>query len=71
VEINYLSPGRYGDIFQIFTQVERIGNSSIHFVQEIQKDKTILVTAKIIWVCLGKDHKAKPVPREIRHALQK
>lgn len=69
VEIDYKSPARYGDSITIVTRIEKIGNSSIHFFQEINKDTTILVKAKTVWACIGKDFLAQPVPKSIKEAL--
>jgi acyl-CoA thioesterase FadM len=49
--------------------VEKIGNSSIHFYQEIKKEDNTLVKAKTVWACIGKDFKAQAVPQEIKASL--
>jgi acyl-CoA thioester hydrolase len=69
VEIDYKAPARYGDKVQIFTRVEKIGNASIHFAQEIKKDIAVLIKAKTVWACAGGDFKARSIPEEIKTAL--
>lgn len=69
VDIKYKSPARYGDIVKIFTKVDKIGNSSMHFAQEIKRDDKLLVEAKTVWVCIGPDFKTVPVPAAIKKAI--
>ncbi|MDP3142443.1 MAG: thioesterase family protein [Candidatus Omnitrophota bacterium] len=68
-EADYKSPARCSDTIRIFTQVERIGNSSISFVQEIKRGDTLLVKAKTVWACVGADFKTQTIPDEIRKRL--
>ena len=70
VEVEYKSPARYGDTIIIYTNVEKIGNSSIHFFQEIKRGAVTLVKAKTVWACVGKGFLALSVPQEIRKALE-
>ena len=37
-EADYKAPARYGDTVAIHTRVDKVGNSSIHFSQEIKTD---------------------------------
>ena len=68
-EADYKAPARYGDTVSIHTRVDSVGNSSIHFSQEIKKDSLLLVSAKIVWACVGRDFKIQPVSDGIRRAL--
>jgi acyl-CoA thioester hydrolase len=68
-EADYKAPARYGDTVAIHTRVESVGNSSIHFAQEIKKDGTLLVAAKIVWACVGRDFKAQRVSDQVRKAI--
>jgi acyl-CoA thioester hydrolase len=68
-EADYKAPARYGDTVAIHTRVDKVGNSSIHFSQEIRKDNLLLVSAKIIWACVGRDFKVQPVSDKLRAAL--
>ncbi len=69
LEIDYKAPARYADIIKVFTRVDKIGGSSIHFLQEIKKDTFTLVKAKTVWACINKDFKIQPVPEEIKKIL--
>ena len=70
-EIDYKSPARYGDIIRIFTDIEKIGFSSIHFLQEIKKGELALVKAKTVWACVNEALKPQAIPDKIKKALQK
>jgi len=70
LEMDYKQPARYGDVIRIFTRVEKIGNASIEFAQEIRKDDAALVMAKTVWACVNKDLKPRRVPEEMRQRLE-
>jgi len=68
-QIDYKAPAGYGDKVTIITRVEKIGNSSIHFHQEIKKGQLLLIKAKIVWTCVSREFKTIAVPEEIKKAL--
>jgi len=65
--LKYLSPGKYGDIMAIETNVERVGPASIVFSHSISRDNTgeKLVEATVKLGCVGKDMK----PLRLRHNI--
>jgi acyl-CoA thioester hydrolase len=69
VEIDYKAPAQYGDVLQVSAAVEKLGDSSIHFVQEVRKDQKLLVSARTVWACIGKDFKTQSLPQEVRSGL--
>jgi acyl-CoA thioester hydrolase len=69
LEIDYKSPARYGDIVEVFTRIEKMGFSSIHFMQEIKRDNVTLIKAKTIWACVNETLKPQPIPADIKKAL--
>jgi acyl-CoA thioester hydrolase len=69
VEIDYKAPAQYGDVLQVTASVEKLGDSSIHFAQEIRKDQKLLVSARTVWACIGKDFKTQSLPQEVRSGL--
>jgi acyl-CoA thioester hydrolase len=69
VEIDYQSPARYQDSIKVLTRIEKIGNASIYFLQEITKDNAVLVKAKTTWVCVDRAFNPKPIPEEIKKSL--
>ena len=70
LEIDYKSPARYGDVIRISSRAEKIGRCSVHFQQEIRRQDTVLVTAKMIWACVDKSMKPQPIPENMRLAIQ-
>lgn len=71
LEIDYKSPARYGDTVEVFTRIEKIGFSSIHFIQEITRENVTLVKAKMICACVNEALKPQPIPEKIKQALPK
>ena len=69
LEIDYKSPARYGDSIRIFTKVEKAGNASASFAQEIKRGDTILLKAKVTWACVDSNMKARRIPEEMRAKL--
>jgi acyl-CoA thioester hydrolase len=69
VEVDYKSPARYGDTVKIYTRIEKIGGSSVHFFQEIKRDETLLIRAKTVWACIDKQFKVQPVPERVKGRL--
>ena len=70
-EIDYKSPARYGDVIRIFTEIERIGFSSIHFMQEIKKGELALIKAKTVCACVNGSLKPQAIPDKIKELLKK
>ena len=70
-EIDYKSPARYGDVIRIFTEIEKIGFSSIHFLQEIKRGELTLIKAKTVWACVNESLKPQAIPDKIKGLLKK
>ena len=70
LEIDYKSPARYGDVIRIFTEIEKIGFSSIHFLQEIKKEDLTLIKAKTVWACVNGALKPIAIPDKIKRLLK-
>ena len=62
IEIDYKSPAVYGDTIEITTSIDKVGHASIDFAQEIKKDGTLLLKAKVLCACVDTNLKAKPIP---------
>ena len=69
LEIDYKSPARYGDIVRVYTRIEKLGFSSIHFFQEIKNKDVLLVRAKTVWACVNEALKPQPLPDKIKRAF--
>jgi len=71
VEIDYKVPARYADQLMISSQITKIKNVSLEFIQEIKRDTELLVCAKTKLVCVDSDFRPKAIPDNIRSLLQK
>jgi acyl-CoA thioester hydrolase len=69
IEADYKAPARYGDIIEIYTSVEKVGNASVCFIQQVKKGDILLLACKVVWACVDGKMKAKPVPEEIKGRL--
>ena len=71
--LKYVSPGRYGDIMAIETNVDRVGPASIVFRHSISRDNTgeKLVEATVKLGCVGKDMKPLRLRKNIMEAVTK
>ena len=69
LEIDYKSPARYGDIVRVYTRIEKLGFSSIHFFQEIKNKDVLLVKAKTVWACVNEALKPIAIPDKIKQRL--
>lgn len=67
--IDYKAPAHYQDNIKVFAAIEKVGRSSIYFIQKITKDNVVLVEARTTWVCVGRDFKPKALPEEIKALL--
>jgi acyl-CoA thioester hydrolase len=69
VEVDYKCPAQYGDNLRVTAAVEKLGNSSVHFYQEIINAQKTLVKARTVWACVGKDFKVQSLPQQVREQL--
>jgi len=69
-EIDYKFPGRYADTLDVNTWVSCTGGARIEFDAEIKnQNNQVIVKAKTILVCIGKDFKPKLTPEEIKRVI--
>jgi len=69
--LKYLSPGRYGDILAIETNVDRVGPASIAFRHTILRDLSNekLVEATVKLVCVDRDMKPLRLKKNVLEAV--
>ncbi|MDD5439115.1 MAG: thioesterase family protein [Candidatus Omnitrophica bacterium] len=53
LEIDYKNSARYGDTIQVKSRIEKLGNASVYFVQEIRRGEALLAVAKTVWACVS------------------
>ncbi|MCE9498993.1 MAG: acyl-CoA thioesterase [Leptospira sp.] len=65
-DVNFRSPGRNGDFVQIYSAIEKTGNSSLTVrtvaasYNSVTKEKREIINCKVRFVCL--DEKGRPFP---------
>ena len=69
IEIDYLGELFEGDKITVYTIIERLGNTSMTFSQEIKKDDKIVSKAKMVSVYTDLNSKPIKIPEEIRNKL--
>lgn len=69
IEADYKAPARYGETISVYTSVDKVGNASVRFIQQVRRSDALLLDAKVVWACVDNRMKAKPVPAEIRKKL--
>lgn len=69
VEIDYKGPARYGDELEVATEVSKVKNASLEFLQTIKRKDILLVSAKTILVCIDGQFKPCVIPDQISERL--
>ena len=69
--LKYISPGRYGDILLIITEIDKVGPASIVFRHEVLREETgeKIVNATVKLGCVGQSRKPIRLNREIMDAV--
>lgn len=70
-EVEYKAPAYYGDELLIRTDITKIKNVTLEFVQSAEKENKALVAAKTKAVCIGKDFRPQPIPKKVIESLNK
>jgi acyl-CoA thioester hydrolase len=71
VEIDYLKPGRMDDLLEIVTTCAEIGSASLVLQQDVRRDGTLLVRAKVTVVLVSRAGKPQRLGALVRDALQR
>lgn len=71
IDVGYKSSARYLDTIRISAVVEKISRASVNFVQKIKRQDTLLVEARVTWVCVSSDFKPRSIPKAVKELLQK
>lgn len=69
--LKYISPGRYGDILLIETEIDKVGPASIIFRHEVLREETgeKIVNATVKLGCIGRNSKPIRLNNEIMDAV--
>ncbi|MDP1854110.1 MAG: YbgC/FadM family acyl-CoA thioesterase [Candidatus Omnitrophota bacterium] len=65
VNIDYKTPARYADTLEITSQITKIKNASLEFIQEVKRNGQVLVTAATVLVYIDTNFQPKAMPEDI------
>lgn len=70
--VEYEAPATVYDELVVRLWVERVGNTSLTFGQDLrrQDDDRLLAKAEVVAVCLGPDKRPHPIPQEWKDLLR-
>ncbi len=71
LEVDYKASARYGQTIKVNTQIEKIGRSSVVYLQTITKEDKLLITSCVTWVCVNSKFRPVSIPEEVKLALWK
>ena len=69
LEADYKCPARYDDLIKVSARIEKIGNASIYYAQEVKRADTLLIKAQVVLACIDSNMKARRLPDEMRQKL--
>lgn len=69
MEIDFRQPARVDDIIAVTTRVERISGARVFMAQELARDDTLLVEARVEAAIVGTSGKPRRFPREWAEAF--
>jgi acyl-CoA thioester hydrolase len=65
MEIDFKSPARMDDVLTIFTRTEKAGGAKMVLVQQIRRDDTVLIEAKVIIAVINKNGRPRRLPETL------
>lgn len=70
VEADYLRPARFDDRLEVVTTLEQAGGSRVVVAQSVERDGTVLFTARVTVVCVDlRTMRPHRLPPQVRAAL--
>jgi len=69
-ELDYKSPACYQDILTVTTHIEKVGRCSMYYVQQVIREKNVLVEAKTTLVCVSKELRPIALPEEVKEKIK-
>jgi acyl-CoA thioester hydrolase len=69
VTVSYLAPARLEDELVVRTHIAPPGRARLDMEQEVWRDETCLVRARVTLACVGPEGRATRIPAEVREAL--
>lgn len=69
--VSYLAPARLEDQLLVTTRVGPPGGARLEMAQEVWREETCLVRARVTLVCLGPEGRPARMPPELREVLRR
>lgn len=69
--VNYHSPIEYDDMLEVGVRVARLGNSSLTFAIQIDREGKCLSTGEVVYVTTDAvSRRSRPVPQKVRQGIE-
>ena len=69
--VNYHAPLEYDDVLEVGVRVARLGNSSLTFAIQIDRDGKCLTTGEVVYVVTDiVSRRSCPIPRKLRQGVE-
>lgn len=65
MEIDFKSPARMDDVLTILTRTEKAGGAKMVLVQQIRRDDTVLIEAKVIIAVINRNGRPRRLPETL------
>lgn len=69
IEVDYLSPARYGDVIQVETAATDVRGASATLAQAVLRDGAALFRARVTFACMTTEGRPTRLPEAARAAL--
>lgn len=69
MEIDFKAPARMDDILTILTRTEKAGGAKMVLVQEIRRDDTLLIAARVIIAVINRKGRPRRLPETLAQAF--
>lgn len=69
VDIAYKRPAKLGDVVEVTTEIEELGNAFLTIKHKIFKKDILLVEASVKLACIGNDGKPRRIPEEFKKRI--
>ncbi|UWR23377.1 tol-pal system-associated acyl-CoA thioesterase [Sulfitobacter sp. S190] len=65
VEVDYILPARFDDVLEVRTDLESLGPARMVMAQQVWRETTLLLEAKVTVVCIGAGGRPTRLPAEL------
>lgn len=69
MEIDFKAPARMDDILTVLTRTEKAGGAKMVLVQEIRRDDTLLIQAKVVIAVINRAGRPRRLPESLANSF--